>query len=206
MVRSEVIYNRILCIDALLSFNGVIPSLPDFQLKLVTLIEQLNKSLHTEDQPDDDNESLCRVICCYLDIKIVKRLEEDKISWERYRLENYFYGYDNNREKITVLLSNLLRGSEGKIFSYASKLLFLLSKTPGFEQSTAQLISEFGKQTVQNEQSEVVATIKSESYSEYSLPDMRRKWRKVLLLESSVLTLLLFSFWYLCKFYLDELY
>lgn len=48
-MKSKILFNRLVGIDMLLTFEGIISSLADFQLKITSPIEQLNNTLLSED-------------------------------------------------------------------------------------------------------------------------------------------------------------
>ncbi|MGD8163214.1 OmpA family protein [Pantoea sp. FN0307] len=133
MVKSETLFCRLTGIDTLLSFDGIIPSAADFQLRLISLIEQFNKALLTEDQTQAESESLCRALCCYFDKRLTSNKQHNSLSWQRYSLVHYFYGYTESQENLTLSaqLDALLNTDSEVIFRYAWKLLMLLIQLEG---------------------------------------------------------------------------
>ncbi|WP_380182311.1 hypothetical protein [Kalamiella sp. sgz302252] len=134
-MKSESLFNRLICVDALLSFNGVIPSLPEFQLKLVTLIELFSKLLISEGEDELLCDRLCHLLCRHLDRHIALSLSTENICWARYSLTQHFYGYEEAREEISVELAQLLEIATGRLYACASKLHKLISvskKTDAF--------------------------------------------------------------------------
>lgn len=130
-MKSETIYNRLICVDALLSFDGIVPSLPDLQLKAIALVELLSKALIAEGECEQLSDDLCHTLCCYLDRQIAFCLRADGIAWDRYSLTRYFYGYQSEKETLRDRLERLLAHAEGQIFSYARKLLLLAAASSG---------------------------------------------------------------------------
>lgn len=133
MVKSETLFCRLTGIDTLFSFDGIIPSAADFQLRLISLIEQFNKALLAEDQTPAESESLCRALCCYFDKRLTSNEQNNSLSWQRYSLVHYFYGYIESEDNLTLSaqLDALLNADSEVIFRYAWKLLMLLIQMEG---------------------------------------------------------------------------
>ncbi|WP_232081730.1 OmpA family protein [Citrobacter rodentium] len=133
MVKSEKFFCRLIGIDTLISFDGIIPSAADFQLRLISLIEQFNKALQEENQTAEESEALCRLLCGYFDKRLMLNQKDNALSWGRYALMHYFYGYTQSQadDDITSLLADLLRSDSNLIFRYARKLLTLLKQVEG---------------------------------------------------------------------------
>jgi len=140
MVKSEGLFCRLVSVDTLLSFNGIISSAPDFQLKLVSLIEQLNKALLAENQPSEESEALCRALCDYFDQRLSSNSENNGLSWQRYSLVHYFYGFVDKEKTLSLSaqLDDLLNADSETIFYFAWKLLTLVIQIEG---STDTLVS-----------------------------------------------------------------
>ncbi|MTH46691.1 OmpA family protein [Intestinirhabdus alba] len=128
MVKSENYLCRLVGIDTLLSFDGVVPCVEDFQLKLVTLIEQLHKALLAENEAPAASEALCRALCCYFDRRLI---EGGNLSWQRYSLVHYFYGHTEDEGDMVAQLEALLRDDSDTLFRYAWKLLILFIQLAG---------------------------------------------------------------------------
>ncbi|MTD38247.1 OmpA family protein [Erwinia sp. CPCC 100877] len=141
MVKSETLFCRLIGIDTLFSFDGIIPSAEDFQLRLTTLIEQLNKALLAENQDDGESESLCRALCCYFDQRLTSEHQNNSLSWQRYSLVNYFYGYNEAQlmPPLSTQLDTLLSSNSEVIFRYAWKLLTLLTQIEGKTEALVSL-------------------------------------------------------------------
>lgn len=133
MVKSEHFFCRLIGIDTLISFDGIIPSAADFQLRLISLIEQFNKALQEENQAAEESEALCQLLCSYFDKRLMITQKDNALSWERYSLMHYFYGYTQSQanDDITSLLAALLRSDSKLIFRYARKLLTMLEQVEG---------------------------------------------------------------------------
>ncbi|WP_148243472.1 OmpA family protein [Enterobacter asburiae] len=133
MVKSEHFFCRLIGIDTLISFDGIIPSAADFQLRLISLIEQFNKALQEENQAAEESEALCQLLCGYFDKRLMINQKDNALSWERYSLMHYFYGHTQSQadDDITSRLAALLRSDSKLIFRYARKLLTLLEQVEG---------------------------------------------------------------------------
>ncbi|WP_342754615.1 OmpA family protein [Pantoea sp. MBD-2R] len=125
-MKSETLFNRIVCVDTLLTFDGVIPSLAGLQLRLVQLIETFSKALLAEEGEEAQIDELCQILCCYLDQHISHCLAVHETDWQRYLLDRHFYGYDRATAPLSEQFENLLTSSKGKIFNYAHRLLILI--------------------------------------------------------------------------------
>ena len=125
-MKSETLFNRIVCIDTLLTFEGVIPSLAGFQLKLVQLIDTFSKALIAEEGEETQADELCKILCGYLDQHISHSLAAYGTDWQRYLLDRHFYGHDPAATPLSERFEKLLASSKGKIFDYAYRLLILI--------------------------------------------------------------------------------
>lgn len=141
MVKSETFFCRLIAIDTLIAFDGIITSAADFQLKLVSLIEQFNKAMLAENHEQTECETLCQILCCYFDQRLTHSDRGDLLSWQRYSLKHYFYGYGENSDNISLIaqVESVLQSSNEVIFSYAWKLLMLLQQTEGETESIVAL-------------------------------------------------------------------
>ncbi|MFP2516980.1 OmpA family protein [Buttiauxella agrestis] len=142
-MNSETCFDKIICIDTLLSFDGIIPSLPVFQAKLVALIEALSQTLLTESQPKSDINALCKAICGYLDQRVEKCLGGGLISWSGFALHHYFYGYDKERFSLFQQLCHLLSTSSNKTHLYALRMLPLLRQLEGESLPLDELLDRY---------------------------------------------------------------
>ncbi|TBL68515.1 OmpA family protein [Hafnia alvei] len=131
MVNSGTFFGRLISIDTLISFDGVVPSPADLQLKLISLIEQFNKALYTENQISSESESLCRALCFYFDKRLTTNKNNSPLSWQKYSLKYYFYGYSDEKFCLSDQLETLLGASSLVIFHYTWKLLTLLIQSEG---------------------------------------------------------------------------
>ena len=209
MVKSEVYYNRVICIDTLLSLNGVIPSLAEFQLKLVNLIEQFSKELISEGQSEELSDDLCHIICSYLDKHIALRLHTSKISWERNLLSRHFYGYDMEFGSLADRIGLLLEDSDGKIFNYAYRLLPLILKSLGEDKHIAALIVRYAPEPVTEalpESEPEKGEEKEEEILLFSPAKPRSGWANPLIWQTGIMLILLLVLWTYCSKYLDGLY
>lgn len=131
-MKSDTLFCRLAGIATLLSFDGIVPSVADFQLRLITLIAEFNHSLLDEDQQPNESEGLCRVLCHYFDKRMVSAQQNNAFSWQRYSLVNHFYGFSEDEHAAELLpqqLEVLLNSDSETIFRYAWKLLTLLIQT-----------------------------------------------------------------------------
>ncbi|MCX8958682.1 hypothetical protein EHW65_15935 [Erwinia psidii] len=150
MVKSEIYFNRIIFIDTLLSFNGIILSLTEFQLKLINLIEQFSKELISEGQSEELSDELCHIICSYFDEHITLRLNANNISWKRNLLAHHFYGYNADVASLGDRLEILLERSEGKIFDYTCRLIPFILRSLGANEKITLLLSYYKQETAIN--------------------------------------------------------
>lgn len=148
-MKSTILFSRILGIDALLSFDGVVSSLAEFHLKLTSLIEQFSNELIAEDKPFDDCEALCKIICGYLDQHINARHGDNQTFGQRYSLMHYFYGYTGEEDKPSKQLAQLMDTRSETIFSCAFKLLTLLARLNGRDAELAQLHTDYSERHFQ---------------------------------------------------------
>lgn len=133
MVNSDALFCRLAGINTLLAFDGIILSAADFQLRLTSLIEQFNKALLAEDQTVAQSEALCRMLCQFLDKRLTGDAQNSALSWQRYSLVHYFYGYGESEEHGTIgaQIGALLDTDSDVIFRYAWQLLLLLIQQEG---------------------------------------------------------------------------
>lgn len=206
-MRSEKYYNKIMCIDTLLSFNGVIPSLAEFQLKVVNLIEQFSKALISEGECEQLSDDLCHIICSYLDKHISLHLNASNISWERNLLARHFYGYDKEFGSLTDRLDIFLKKSEGNIFHYAYQLLPLILQSLGHDEKIIALISHYAPEPVTEITQDIgVAEEKREELTLFVPEKSRNRWRNPFYWQAGTMLFLLLALWIYCRKYLDGLY
>ncbi|MCT4715758.1 OmpA family protein [Enterobacteriaceae bacterium H18W14] len=170
MVKSETIFSRLIGIDTLISFDGIIPSPADFQLKLTSLIERLHKELIAEDHTQEESETLCRTLCRYFDIRLTDRQQNNALSWQRYSLVHYFYGYNTSEDNLPLAaqIEPLLHANSKTLFRCARQLLTLLIQQEG---QTEELLSlraasherYFSQEDAHSEPSEFEAVPQSEA-------------------------------------------
>ncbi|NEG61275.1 OmpA family protein [Pantoea agglomerans] len=141
MVKSKIFLCRLIAIDTLIAFDGVITSAADLQLRLISLIEQFNKALLVENHDETESEALCQFLCCYFDQRLTDNERGDLLHWQRYSLEPHFYGYSESRQDtaLSSRLKPLLSSGNEVMFSYAWKLLKLLRQTEGQSETLVAL-------------------------------------------------------------------
>ncbi|EOS94472.1 hypothetical protein ETR_13616 [Erwinia tracheiphila PSU-1] len=202
-MKSDIYFNRVVFIDTLLSFNGVIPSLSEFQLKLISLIDQFSKELISEGQCEQLSDELCHIICRYLDEHISLKLKVNDISWERNSLVYHFYGYDNKVISLDERIENILSKSKGEIFNYACRLLLLVKNSLGENEKITSLLLNYSPE------------IKTIPEREEDTPDKDviqipplpvRRWSDPFIWQTGMIFFLLISLWVFCVKYLDGLY
>ncbi|WP_229694421.1 OmpA family protein [Enterobacter cloacae] len=148
-MKSENFFCRLIGIDTLIAFDGIIPSAADFQLSLISLIEQLNKALQEENQPVEECEALCRLLCGYFDNRLMDNQKDSALSWQRYSLMHYFYGHNLNQadSDLTSQIAALLLTDSSLMFRYARKMLTLLKQVEGKTDALASLSATCSRRT-----------------------------------------------------------
>ncbi|CNH99539.1 hypothetical protein [Yersinia pekkanenii] len=207
-MKSAGIFKQILTIDSLLSFNGIIPSLSGFQLKLVTLIEQFCLALKSEQLPPIEVNCLCHQLCHYLDRRTENTVKDKGLSWDGYLLSDYFYGYSTPLPIDSLSLEKLLNSDDKTIYQYAHKILVLTCNLPSCDIKSQQLLARYGHKL--SAPSLVVASndINIESELEEVTPEaepatadkpmeQHRHWRS-LGLPFFALTISLSALWFWC--------
>lgn len=194
-MKSETLYHRLICVDALISFDGIIPSLPELQLTLITLIDLFSKALIAEGECEQLSDELCHALCCYLDRRVALRLCADNIAWDRYSLTHYFYGYAGGPDTLSGRLEPLLAEGQGQIFTYAQKL-FLISAFTSRNHASLLSLSAPQPAAVCQTEKEVAApdTLQTRSPARFHLP-----------LQLILLSLLLIALWLFCSAWLEAL-
>lgn len=144
-MNSEDYFCRLIGIDTLLSFDGIISSAADFQLKLVMLIEQFHKTMLAENESQEESEALCHALCCYLDKRLTAADKQNRLNWHRYSLVRSFYGHEENEPFVTpgILLKTLLNSESDTVFRYAWKILMLLIQVEGQTEELVMLRSVY---------------------------------------------------------------
>lgn len=193
-MKSETLCDRLICLDALLSFDGFVPSLPELQLKAVNFLELFSKTLISEGENEQLSDDLCHAFCCYLDRRIACCLRTDGKAWERYSLTRYFYGYQSEEKTLRERLAPLLAHAEGQIFNYARKLL-LTAASSGNGHDLEKLRSLYAPPSPTVEWQE-----KEEEPQRAPAPV-----RFMLPLQLVLLSLPLIALWFFCISYLDAL-
>jgi hypothetical protein len=219
-VNSADILKKILSIDTLLSFDGVIPSLSEFQLKLVTLIKQFGLTLQSEGHSETEVDRLCHQICHYLDKRATSSIKENGLSWQGYSLVHYFYGYVAPCPDESESLEALLNSKDATISQYALKILALSQNLPIRDEKSLQLLARYSH--ISSRQSAIATddidpelalepelkmeeTIETEEAPEANkLPEQRRILRPFYL-QFVALAVLLSILWFWCSRYLGGL-
>jgi len=206
-VRSNTIYNKLMSIDTLLSFDGIISSLPDFQLKLVTLIEQFHQSLIFEQKSIGESERLCRTICFYLDNRINSHLDRHFSSWDGFLLEQYFYGYDKDQHSIYYRINLLMKTSDIDIYAYAYKLLFSLADIIGYDEKIRALLSKYTHQDTHI--SPLGGTVAAQEFldDDYSIINTSKRkngWIYQIVLLASISIIIVSIVWLCCYNYINN--
>ncbi|AJJ17178.1 MULTISPECIES: hypothetical protein [Yersinia] len=215
-MKSEDIFKQILIADTLLSFNGIIPSLSDFQEKLITLITEFSQTLKSEQHPPIEVDRLCHQLCHYLDKRIDSTIKDKGLNWDSYLLLDYFYGYSTPLPTDHASLEALLNSDDKIIYHYAFKVLLLSRNLPVRDMKSQQLIARYShkflslnlavaddKIDVEPELVEVAPPIK-EPVKNVFASVKRSSWRS-LSIALFALALLLSAFWFWCSRYLGDM-
>lgn len=145
MVNSQDVFNKIMCIDALIDLEAIIPSLSELQLNLSTAVQQFRDCLELEDPYFEHSEHFCRLLCIYLDKIILKYTDSQQLSWVPYLLENYFYGFDREPFDITEQLTFFSSVKRNAIFLPAYQMTLRLSGLPEYKTILKPVIPLFEK-------------------------------------------------------------
>ncbi len=145
MVNSQDVFNKIMCIDALIDLEAIIPSLSELQLNLSTSVQQFRDCLELEDPYFEHSENFCRLLCIYLDKIILKYTDSQQLSWAPYLLENYFYGFDREPFDITEQLTFFSSVKRNAIFLPAYQMTLRLSGLPEYKTILKPVIPLFEK-------------------------------------------------------------
>ncbi len=140
-MKSATFFNQLMGIDTLLSLDGVIPSLSDFQRRLITLLEQFNNALIAENSPPEQRMALCRLLCSYLDKRIELYQQNKSTVWQRHALTHHFYG-DEAPEHSTPLseqLSALITTHGKSLDSFARTMMAALGQIEGHNETLSAL-------------------------------------------------------------------
>ncbi len=213
-MRSHDIFNKITCADTLLSFDGIIPSLSDFQEKLIALIEQFSFSLKAEKHLVIEVERLCHQVCHYLDIRVSHSLQSKDLKWDDYLLLHHFYGYPTPALTDNISLEALLNSHDETISQYAIKLLALSCNLHKNDEHSLQLLALYQHKLVKPEpikqddditgRSQVEERFIIEETDEAEISTKKRQLWHTPALPIMTTLLLILSLWYLCSHYLGN--
>lgn len=145
MVKSTTLFSRLVSIDTLIAFHGVISSADDFQLRLRSLIERLHGALLDEDEDPQRCEALCRALCGYFDHRLAREERNTALSWQRYSLVHFFYGYGEEALPLPDQLEQLLAAGSPPVFNCAWTLLTLLIQVDGPTERLTALQTRYGR-------------------------------------------------------------
>lgn len=215
-MKSEDIFKQILSIDTLLSFNGIIPSLSGFQLKLIAQIEEFCLALKSEQHPPIEVDRLCHQLCHYLDKRTENTIKDKGLSWNGYLLLDYFYGYSTPAPADSVSLEALLNSDDETICQYALKILILSRNLPIRDVKSQQLLARYGHKLspppdINIDDDDIDVEPKCEDANNTEVPttvtpvsESRRIGRSLALSLFAAL-LSLCAFWFWCSRYLGDL-
>lgn len=141
MVESDFYIKKIISIDTLLSFNGIIPSFSAFQQKAVRLIKQLQMSLHNEGIAEADIQRLCWLIAIWLDKRTVTRLDHNFYSWGDYSLEHALYEYKSKEERFVNVFTEVLENASQPVKRYACRIALLYSALTPHDQTLMAVLA-----------------------------------------------------------------
>ncbi|NIH19799.1 hypothetical protein [Morganella morganii] len=145
MVNSQDVFNKIMCIDALIDLEAIIPSLSELQLNLSTSVQQFRDCLELEDPYFAHSENFCRLLCIYLDKIILKYTDSQQLSWAPYLLENYFYGFDRESFDVADQLTLFSDVKRNAVFLPAYQMALRLSGLPEYKTVLKPVIPLFEK-------------------------------------------------------------
>lgn len=127
MVKSDFYIKKIISIDTVLSFNGIIPSFSAFQHKMLRLVRQLQICLHKENVADTDIQRLCWLIAIWLDKRAETRLDKKFYHWSDYSLEYALYERSSDETRFATVFTELLENASQPVKGYAGRIALLYS-------------------------------------------------------------------------------
>lgn len=145
MVNSQEVFNKIMCIDALIDLEAIIPSLSELQMNLSTAVQQFRDCMELEDPYFEHSENFCRLLCIYLDKIILKYTDSQQLSWAPYLLENYFYGFDREPFDVAEQLTFFSTVKRNTVFLPAYQMVLRLSGLPEYKTALQAVIPLFEK-------------------------------------------------------------
>ncbi|CNK81707.1 hypothetical protein [Yersinia aldovae] len=212
-MKSEDIFKQILSVDTLLSFDGIIPSLSGFQLKLIAQIEAFGLALKSEKHPPIEVDRLCHQLCHYLDKRTENAIKDKGLSWDGYLLLDYFYGYSAPSPTDSVSLEALLNSDDETVCQYALKILVLSRNLPTRDVKSQQLLARYGHKLLPPNiilvDDDIEPEIEEADNNEEppkidKILEQHRTWR-ALALPLCAIALTLSALWFWCSRYLGDL-
>ncbi|WP_312240110.1 hypothetical protein [Pantoea sp.] len=141
MVESYSYIKKIISIDTLLSFDGVIPSFSDFQHKAVLLIRKLQRSLKKENVEEADIQRLCWLIASLLDKRTATRMEHNLYNWSDYSLEHALYGTRSDKAHFAKTFNEVLETACQPVKRYACRIALIYSTLTPQDQELLEALS-----------------------------------------------------------------
>ncbi|ELY3759591.1 DotU family type IV/VI secretion system protein [Cronobacter universalis] len=127
MVTCDMLFEKIVTTEILLAMDGIIPSFSALKLRLTTTLDEFCRSLIAAGAPEEDVDTLCKILCIAVDARARTALDRQALSWEGYALTHHYYGYENEPFAVAEALDSLLRRQDFHFAAYARELLFLLT-------------------------------------------------------------------------------
>lgn len=128
-MNSLQMLNRLATVDTLLGLGGIIPSLSEFQSRLIGMMNDYTRALCDEGVTKEDVDALCRVACAWLDHTAESALTRSWLTWKNYALESYFYDAPRDGAFYTALLAGVLNSAHESVRASATSLVLLLCET-----------------------------------------------------------------------------
>lgn len=222
-MKSEDIFKQILSADTLLSFNGIIPSLSDFQRKIIALILEFSDTLKSEQHPPIEVDRLCHQLCHYLDKRIDSCIKDKGLNWDSYLLLDYFYGYSMPLPVDHTSLEALLNSDDETIYYYTFKILLLSRDLSIRDVKSQQLLARYSHKLLSlnlvstddktdiEPEVEVEVEVETDAACNIKEPDQtsldsvqRRHWYS-LCIPLFTLVLFLSALWFWCSHYLGDI-
>ncbi|AWC94177.1 TPA: hypothetical protein RG728_002733 [Morganella morganii subsp. morganii] len=192
MVNSQDVFNKIMCIDALIDLEAIIPSLSELQMNLSTAVQQFRDCLEPEDPYFEHSENFCRLLCIYLDKIILKYTDSQQLSWAPYLLENYFYGFDREPFDVAEQLTFFSSVKRNAVFLPAYQMALRLSGLPEYKTALKPVIPLFEKRLPTHPVAEPVPpAAKIPDATEYPPPVSYRTVNMPLIFAAEILCLIL---------------
>ncbi|SFN56410.1 hypothetical protein SAMN05216516_110105 [Izhakiella capsodis] len=201
-------FDEITATLTLITIDGVIPSLLEFQYQINKRIEKLSDALRMHGHNEQSVDALQRLICLVIDIQTKKNLMPQGIKWDGYELEHIFYGYNNEILFDRSHAAAVFNIETFEIAHYAVQLITLAPiqfndrKIQQMYMSTADALNGYADPNyVQGSECETTISKQEISYEETT--EKCRFWLPFLA-QISASILLLIILWLSCWYFLRE--